>query len=238
MSTPGGFHQRRAASPAVDPVSPLAGHRLRAGARGQWATSTWRRPPGAWTWTARRWVGDEGTTGAPRPRRLGLSWSAYHLQYARRPDVTYTRARFLQPVGEPRGTFIPLARSPGPAASVHLPHRRVRRRVEGISLRQRGWVHQAQLHAGGPEAGFETKRFRLALDVRSLLNSSWRQAQFIRLSGARAGGGPALHAGLPAHRVGSASFSSKAGQPCAALPDTEQRTSSASTTSAAWWTRT
>jgi len=32
------------------------------------------------------------------------------------------------------------------------------------------------------EAGFETKRLRLALDVRNLLNSAWRQAQFANAS--------------------------------------------------------
>jgi len=141
-----GFHSNdaRGVSRPVDPVSPLApatGYEV--GARGRWggfdvAASAWGLDLDSET----VWVGDEGTTEArPASRRLGLEFEArYNLgKFVRADvDVTYTRARFLQPTGEPAGTFIPLAPALTWAGGLQVRHPTGAFgsvRVEGISDR-------------------------------------------------------------------------------------------------------
>jgi len=191
-----GFHSNdaRGVSREVDPVSPLApatGYEL--GARGQWggfdvAASAWGLDLDSET----VWVGDEGTTEArPASRRLGVEVEArYKLgKYLRADvDVTYTRARFLQPTGEPAGTFIPLAPALTWAGGLQLRHpigAFGSVRVEGISDRpanEAGSITAQGFTLVDLEAGYETKRFRLAVDVRNLANAAWRQAQFANAS--------------------------------------------------------
>lgn len=191
-----GFHSNdaRGISREVDPVSPLApatGYEV--GARGQWggfdlAASAWGLDLDSET----VWVGDEGTTEArPASRRLGVELEArYHLgKYVRADvDVTYTRARFLQPTGEPAGTFIPLAPALTWAGGLQVRHpigAFGSVRVEGISDRpanETGSITAQGFTLVDLEAGYETRRFRLAVDVRNLTNAAWRQAQFANVS--------------------------------------------------------
>ncbi|HVE86662.1 MAG TPA: TonB-dependent receptor [Myxococcales bacterium] len=187
-----GFHSNdaRGVSRSLDPVSPLApatGYEL--GARAQAgdldvAASAW----GLDLDSESVWLGDEGTTEArPASRRLGVELEArYHLGRSVRADVdvTYTRARFLQPTGEPAGTFIPLAPALTWAGGVQLHHPAGAFgtvRVEGISDRpanEAGSILAQGFTLVDLEAGWETRHFRLAVDVRNLLNAAWRQAQF------------------------------------------------------------
>jgi len=191
-----GFHSNdaRGASREVDPVSPLSpatGYEL--GARAQWggfdvAASAW----GLDLESETVWVGDEGTTEArPASRRLGVEVEArYKLgKYVRADvDVTYTRARFLQPTGEPEGTLIPLAPSLTWAGGVQLQHPAGAFgsvRVEGLSDRpanEDGSILAQGFSLVDLEAGWETKHLRLAVDVRNVFDTPWRQAQFANAS--------------------------------------------------------
>jgi outer membrane receptor for ferric coprogen and ferric-rhodotorulic acid len=136
------------------------------------------------------WVGDEGTTEArPATVRRGVEAEIrYALTSWLRADVdfTYTSARFVEETGGgTRVTLAPVltwaggmsADSPiGIFGSV---------RVQGLSDRPAN--EDSSLVAQGftlvdLQLGYKTSRFKGALNVRNLLNSPWRQAQFANQS--------------------------------------------------------
>lgn len=132
------------------------------------------------------WVGDEGTTEArPATRRKGIE---FEVRYRFTPwlradiDFTYTHARFAEDSGA--GTLVPLAPVWTWAGGIRVDHPIGifgSIRVQGLSNRPAN--EDGSLVAQGftlldLEVGYQMKHFRVAVDVRNLLNSRWRQAQF------------------------------------------------------------
>lgn len=128
------------------------------------------------------WVGDEGTTEARgASRRRGLEFEArYRINRWLRADadVTYTRARFVS------GEAIPLApvwTGSGGLSAVHPSGFFGSLRSMGFSDRPAN--EDRSLTATGTllldaEAGYENDRFRVALSMKNMLNTQWREAQF------------------------------------------------------------
>ncbi|WP_309893471.1 TonB-dependent receptor domain-containing protein [Archangium sp.] len=136
------------------------------------------------------WVGDDGTTeerGATRRRGLELEVRYRLTSWLRADgDVTYSRARFVESTGA--GVLVPLAPAFTYAAGLSAQH------PSGVfgSVRVRGLSDRPAIEDGSImaegfslvdlQAGYETKRYRMALDVRNLFNTRWRQAQFVNTS--------------------------------------------------------
>jgi outer membrane receptor protein involved in Fe transport len=132
------------------------------------------------------WVGDEGTTEERGPtHRRGVEVEArYRVTPWLRADadVTLTRARFVEDTGA--GTRVPLAPRLTASAGLTAEH------PSGVfgSLRAGGMGDRpanedGSLTARGfwlvnAEAGYQSQRFRVALEARNLLDATWEEAQF------------------------------------------------------------
>lgn len=119
------------------------------------------------------WVGDDGTTkerGATRRRGLELEVRYRLTSWFRADgDVTYSRARFVETTGV--GVLVPLAPAFTYAAGLSAQH------PSGVfgSVRVRGLSDRPAIEDGSImaedfslvdlQAGYETKRYRMALDV-------------------------------------------------------------------------
>ncbi len=128
------------------------------------------------------WVGDEGTTeprGATVRRGLELE-ARWRLMSWLRADVdfTYSRARFDD------GSYIPLAPVFTVSGGVEAEHPTGffgSARTQAISHRpanEDGSIVARGFTLVDLQLGYQTRRFRLALDVKNALNVEWNQAQF------------------------------------------------------------
>lgn len=188
-----GFHSNDARAATSDPrVTPLAratGYEV--GAR----TRLGSLDVGAAAWALDLdselvWVGDDGTTeerGATRRRGLELEVRYRLTSWLRADgDITWSRARFVEDTGA--GVLVPLAPSFTFAAGVSAQHPSgVFGSVRARGLSDRPAIEDGSITAEGfslvdVQGGYETERYRLALEVRNLFDVQWRQAQFANTS--------------------------------------------------------
>lgn len=211
-----GFHSNdaRGVVRAIDPVTPLtravgyeAGTRARLLDRWDLALAAWRLDLDSET----VWVGDEGTTeSSGATKRYGVEletrfeitkWLSADL------DLTATKSAFVQNAGN--GTSVALAPKATWAGGLSARHPSgVRGGFRFYGIGDRPATEDGGIVADGftlfdVHAGYQHRRFDVALDVENLLNAKYKSAQFATTSRLRSD--PAVGAAAPPGTCGGGS---------------------------------
>ncbi len=199
---------------AIDPVTPLtravgyeAGTRARLLDRWDLALAAWRLDLDSET----VWVGDEGTTeSSGATKRYGVEletrfeitkWLSADL------DLTATKSAFVQNAGN--GTSVALAPKATWAGGLSARHPSgVRGGFRFYGIGDRPATEDGGIVADGftlfdVHAGYQHRRFDVALDVENLLNAKYKSAQFATTSRLRSD--PAVGAAAPPGTCGGGS---------------------------------